>query len=177
MLGRATTADVLAPLIAPLAGGPPHSGPPPGAESAHPAVTINRFGAGRAAFVALPIATDYLARGHAALEPLLAGLVRRVCEPLVELESETPVEVTVLQRGRALFVHLVNYAASRLPGRPATVDRVAPVHDVEVTLRLEREPAFAEGAPEPVRWLYRAGLLTVNVPRLGLWACVEIGLA
>jgi len=49
---------------------------------------VNAYGAGKAAFVAAPVATDLFSRGHAALAPLIAGLVRRVCEPRVEVEAE-----------------------------------------------------------------------------------------
>jgi hypothetical protein len=174
VLTRAVTAEVIAPHLAGLPGGAPHSGPPPGAESGHPAVTMNRFGAGQAAFVALPIATDFFARGHAALAPLMAGLVRRVCQPRLEVESDAPIEATLLQRDGALFIHLVNTTASRYPGRPAIVDRIAPASDVTVRLRLDREPEVVEGIPEPVRWRFAEGVLEAVAPTVGLWACIEV---
>jgi hypothetical protein len=174
LLARATTAEVLSPLIAPLAGGPPHSGAPPGEAGEQIAISVNRHGAGRAAFVAAPVATDFFARGHAALAPLIAGLVRRVCEPRLEVEADGTLEVSLLRRGASLLVHLVNYTASRHPGRPATVDRVAPVHDVTIRLRTGGEPLLVDGSVDALRWSYRDGITEVVLGRVELWACVEV---
>ena len=177
MLARLRTAEMLAPHVAPLGSGAPHSGPPPDRPSGHPAVTINAFGAGRAAWVALPIMTDFYQRGHAALAPLLAGLVRRVCRPRLECEADAPVEATLLGREGRLLVHLVNYTASRHPSRPPTVARLAAVGPVTVRLRLPQEPLSVEGAPEAVQSRWDDGTLEVTVPRLGTWACVEVRLS
>lgn len=174
VLARPTCATVLAPHIAPLAGGPPHSGPPPGAESGYPAVTLSAYGAGRAAFVALPVATDYFARGHAALGPLMAGLVRRVCEPLVEVFCDAPLEVSLLRRDGAYLVHIVNYSASRHPGRPATVDRITPAHGVRVRLRMRCEPARVGGCIGAFNWAQHAEACEARLERVDLWACVEV---
>lgn len=174
---RPTSAEVLAPHIAPLGGGPPHSGPPPAEPSGDPAVTISHYGDGRAALVALPVATDYFARGHAALAPLIAGLVRRVCTPLVEVRTSAPVEVSLRRRGSSLLVHLVNYTASRHPGRPATIDHITPVHEVAVRLRLAGEPRLAGGSDETWVAARVDGGLDLVLPRLELWACAEVSVA
>lgn len=169
-----TTAAVLGDHVASLAGAPPHSGAPPGQRSGRPAITLNHFGQGRAALVALPAAGDLWLRGHAALAPLISGLVRRVCEPRVELDSDVPLEVTLLRRGRSLFVHLVNYAASRSPARPPTVDRVARATDVHIRLRLDAEPVSVEGVPGVAQWWMEEGRLVIMLQRVELWACVEV---
>ena len=174
LLTRPVTAEVLAAHLNGLPGSAPHSGPPPGAESGHPAITLNQFGAGKAAFIVLPVATDLYSRGHAGVAPLIAGLVRRVREPMLEVESAAPLEATLLRRDCSLFIHLVNYTASRLPSRPPTIGRIAPAHDVTVRLRLAAEPAVVEGIPDPVRWRYEAGVLEATVPRVDVWACVEV---
>jgi hypothetical protein len=177
MKARATTATVLASLIAPLAGGPPHSGAPPGETTEHPAIAVNEYGAGRAAFVAAPVATDFFVRGHAALAPLIAGLVRRVCKPRVEVEADGTLEVSLLQRGSSLLVHLVNYTASRHPARPATVDRIVPVHDAIIRLRTGTEPLGVDGSVDSLRWSFAEGVTEVRVGRVEVWACVEVQVA
>jgi hypothetical protein len=176
LLSHPTTAAVLAPLIAPLAGGPPHSGAPPGEVTGFPAVTLNAYGAGKAAFVAAPVATDLFARGHAALGPLMAGLVRRVCRPRVEVEAEASLECSLLRRGKSILVHLVNYTAARRPGMPATVDRITPVHEVTVRLQVDAEPADVAGSVDGLRWQYADGEVTIQEKRLDIWACVEVQL-
>jgi len=176
LLATPTTATVLAALIAPLSGGPPHSGAPPGEATDYVAVATDSFGAGQAAFVAAPVATDLFSRGHAALAPLIASLVRRVCRPRVEVEADGSVEVALLRRGSSLLVHLVNYTASRHPARPATVDRIAPVHDVTVRLRTEGEPLLVDGAAEGLRWTFHDGVAEIHVGRVDIWACIEVQL-
>jgi len=123
------------------------------------------------------VATDYFGRGHAALAPLMAGLVRRVCTPLVEVRTPAPVEVSLLRRGSSLLVHLVNYTASRHPGRPATVDHITPVHEVVVRLRLAGEPHLVGGSDEAWAAVQVEGGLDLVLPRLDLWACAEVSLA
>ncbi len=177
MLAKATTAAVLAPLIPPLAGGPPHSGAPPGRATEHPAIALNRYGAGRTAFVAAPAATDLFARGHAALAPLTSGLVRRVCRPRVEVEADGTLEVSLLRRGPTLLVHLVNYTASRHPARPATVDRIVPVHGVTVRLRTGAEPLNVDSTADSLRWSFSEGLTEIVLGSVEAWACVEVRLA
>jgi hypothetical protein len=176
VLARPTTATVIAPLIAPLAGGPPHSGAPPGEVTEHPAIALNRFGAGKAAFVAPPIATDLFARGHAALAPLIAGLVRRICEPRVQVNADGSLEVSLLRRGSSLLVHLVNYTASRHPPRPATVDRIVPVHDVALRLRTDAEPLLVAGTVDRLRWAFVEGVTEIHLGSVDVWACVEVRL-
>jgi hypothetical protein len=176
VLAKPKTATVIAPLIAPLAGGPPHSGAPPGEVTEHPAIALNHFGAGKAAFVAPPIATDLFSRGHAALAPLIAGLVRRVCEPRVQVDADGSLEVSLLRRGSSLLVHLVNYTASRHPARPATVDRIVPVHDVTVRLRTDAEPLLVDGTVDRVRWSFAEGVTNIHLGSLDMWACVEVRL-
>ena len=171
-----TTASVLADHIASLPGAPPHSGAPPSPDrSGFPAITLNRSGEGTAAFVALPIATDLWSRGHAALSPILPGLVRRVCEPLLELESEAPLEITALRGGDKLFIHLVNYSASRNPGRPPTVSRLTRAMDVYIRVRLDKEPLWVEGVPAVAQWWMEEGTLVVLMQRVETWVCVEVG--
>jgi len=174
LLTRPTTATVLAPHIRPLGGGPPHSGAPPADPSGHPAITVNEHGAGKGAFVALPIATDYFTRGHAALGPVIAGLVKRVCSPLVEVLSDAPVEVSILRREDALLIHLVSYAASRSPARPAVVDRIPVLHDVKLRVRTEVEPIAVGGTVDGIEWESTSDGLVVTVPTVGIWACVEV---
>lgn len=176
MLATPITATVLGEHIAPLGGGPPHSGPPPGQLSGFPAVTINHLGRGHAAWVALPVASDLWVRGHAALSDLIGGLVRRVCTPRFELESEAPLEMTVLRRDRSLFIHLVNYTASRRPARPPTVSTITRAMDVYLRLRVGTEPLAVEGTPAYAQWWMEDDVLVVMVQRVDLWGCVDVQL-
>ena len=121
---------------------------PPGEPTDSPAVTVNAYGKGEAAFAALPLARDYWARGNPGAKHVLAGLVRLVTpDPTVEVEAPVSVEVTLAQQGNTRIVHLLGYHAERRSGQPPLVERLPTLADVSVRLRCDEAPSSVRQEP------------------------------
>lgn len=181
----------LAPPL-PAAGGQPDiatdQSPPPGAETMHPAVTLNRFGQGRAVLIAGEIFGAY-ARSNA---PDLKYVVARCLElvvprerRLITLEAPPSVEVSLWRQpadegGAGLpyryVVHLVNYHAEKTTTGAPMIESVPVLRGVQVLLRVEREPRRVTQQPEgePLEWTSEADRIVVVVPRLHVHSCLVV---
>jgi hypothetical protein len=176
LLVEVTSAESLCPLIAP---GPSYQlgARPPAEATPYPALTLHRFGQGRAAFAALPLARDFWARGNSGAKHLLNGLVNLVTpHPTVQVEAPEAVEVTLAQRGPDLIVHLLSYHAGRRPGLPPAVERTAPLQDLKVRLRCPFDPSEVQQEPEgrPLDWRWEEDSLSIRVPRMHLHTAVVV---
>lgn len=175
-LVETTSAEMLCPLIAP---GPSYQlgARPPAEATPYPALTLNRFGQGWAAFAALPLARDFWARGNSGAKHLLNGLVNLVTpRPTVQVEAPEAVEVTLAQRGSDLIVHLLSYHAGRRPGMPPIVERIAPLTDLRVRLRCGFDPSEVRQEPEgrPLEWWGEEDRILIRIPRMHLHTAVVV---
>jgi len=174
LLVEVTAAESLCPLIAP---GPSYQlgARPPGEVTPYPALTLNRWDQGWAAFAALPLARDFWTRGNSGAKHLLSGLVNLVTPcPTVQVEAPEAVEVTLARRGDDTIVHLLAYHAGRRPGMPPIVERTAPLHDLTVKLRCPSDPAQVRQEPEGVEleWQREGPAICIRVPRMRLHTAV-----
>jgi len=73
-------------------------------------------------------------------------------------------------------VHVVNYQPNRRGAHVEVIEEVAPLHDVTLSLRLDREPSWAYSAPDhrplPITW--RDGVATVILPHVAEHAMAVI---
>lgn len=123
---------------------------PPAVPSNWPACTLNQFGKGAVVYFAGAIDKDYLKLSFPELKWLIADAVRFVAQkPLsIHLKAPMSVEITAFRRnnGSQLVIHLVNYQLetgktliSRDFESRHLVQEIIPVHDLELTLRVDGE--------------------------------------
>jgi hypothetical protein len=117
-----------------------HFDPKANYDSSEPAVTINRFGKGRAIYVSGDVGAAYLHNPYPPLKRFVEHLVRKTRPPL-ELEAPRAIEMTALQRGsKEVLVHLLNNPAPPLPFGSGAADvqthfyleEVNPVRNVRI---------------------------------------------
>jgi hypothetical protein len=155
-----------------------------------PLLVANRFGEGRAVYIANQTDRLNLTSGHPDHQRLLANALTWAlagAPPLVTLETPRPedaadVHVTLLRRpsadgaaaGGTLYLHLVNYTGAR--GRPVRPPH--PLGPLAVTLRLP-----AQQAPARADLLVAGGTvvldqdgdrLTIRVPSLELYEVIRL---
>ncbi len=143
-----------------------------------PGVTVNRFGKGRAVYIAGPI----FGRAAARTDPLAVPVVQQAMEavlpePLIEFEDAENVEIALRQNGPMLYVHLANRTQPMdFGGHPAYVEETLPVGPITIRLHMDEEPTSVKFIPGGHRadaeW--RAGVLTVMVPSVDVHAAVAI---
>jgi putative glycosyl hydrolase-like family 6 (GHL6) protein/glycosyl hydrolase family 42 (putative beta-galactosidase) len=140
-----------------------------------PGLVTNRFGAGRVVYVPWACGTLFHRHGHANTSNLMADVLQHHAgvEPLGGTLSPM-VEATLLERsdGITRILHLVNGSGSF----GASVVEPVTMHDVEVTLPADDEPAEVSGlvGGRPLEWHLTDGRLTVRVPELGLFEAIRI---
>ncbi|MBM3801135.1 MAG: hypothetical protein FJW26_02360 [Acidimicrobiia bacterium] len=111
-------------------------------DSSEPAVTLNRFGKGKAIYINGDVGAAFIHNPYPPLKRLVAQLVRRT-KPPIEIEAPRAIEVTAALRGpREMVIHLVNNPAPSLPFGTRSQDvtthfyleEVNPIYNVRIKL-------------------------------------------
>ncbi len=108
-----------------------------GNEAGVPAIVLNRFGEGEAAYFAEDIGTGYWARPYLWTRELLTGMVLRRRPPL-EVDGPSVLYANCFRAEEELRIHLLNlpFTTNRMMNRNAmaTIEEVLPIFGVEVTV-------------------------------------------
>lgn len=159
---------------------------PPAVPSAWPACTLHTFGKGRAVYFAGGIDRDYADLSFPELKWALSDAVRAAAAaPLkVELKAPASVELTACEReeGGQLIVHLVNCqpeVGRELAHSRHVIQEIIPVHDLELTLRLDRpiQGVRLEPGGEALPYEENGRAATVHIDELDCHRMVVIDLS
>jgi hypothetical protein len=144
-------------------------------DSSEPAVTVNRFGKGRAIYIAADVGGGYVHNPHPPLMRFVASLVRRTKAP-IEVEAPLAIEVTAAIRPSAeLMIHLLNNPVPFIPPSVRYEDipryyyptEVNPLRDIQI--RFNDFKVQSAWLPLQERTLEVTGdPPTVVVPEVGL---------
>lgn len=143
-----------------------------------PGVTLNRYGEGRAVYVA----GELFAAAAVRMDPLAVPVLKRaleaaVPEPLAELEGPGTVEIALRRKGATMFVHLANRAQHADHGSgPAYVETVLPTGPVTLKLRCEAAPKSIVDVPDGrlLKSEWQDGVLTVRIPGVHVHTAVAL---
>jgi len=153
--------------------------PPPESISEHPALTLNRYGEGRVAYLSSEVFGGYWRTDSVNLKRLIARCVELVLPEggkVIAVEAPPSVEVSLFQQGQNRIVHLVNYHAERRDRGTPNIEYVPVVNGIKVQLQSAREPQRVLQVPEneELTWEMRDGMLTLIVPQLNLHSCLVV---
>jgi Beta-galactosidase trimerisation domain len=172
---RTTTASQLLPLVS-AAGGKQA----PAAEPDGPAVTLNRFGRGKALYCALPVFRAYQLDGTSVLRKLAVWML----EQIYPAESRTlrlenapvNVEVTYNMRGQDRLVHLLNYTGDKRMQGPQRLQGFSTVEGIRVHVRSDARPKRVRLVPEdrPVAFDWRDGWIRFDAKPLNIHSVYRI---
>jgi hypothetical protein len=105
-----------------------------------PGAVIATVGKGKVVTIPGPVGTTY-AKYHAApVRDFLARAVSRVFAPAVELGGPSTVEMALRKKGARWLLHLANMTGAQAGNEYITVDFIAPVGPLPLTLRLPQPP-------------------------------------
>lgn len=152
---------------------------PPGQKVVGPAITLNHYGKGIAAFIAVDPFASYYRDGHAQTRSMvlaLLGLVLPTKERKLSVEKPLHMEVSLQRKDDTFVVHLVNFFAQKRLGTLIHNEQVVPVRGVQVRVRRESAPLSVTLEPEgmPLEWTYDEHVVTVQVPEVEIHAMVVI---
>lgn len=186
---KPTTATLLSSLIHPLA--PEHSferfafgDAPPGKESGYPAVTLNRYGKGKAVYISGQIFRTFWEKKQVYLRYLVKNLVNLVTkEKIIEVVAPPCIEVSFFRRKIAYVVHLVNHGSRMsniyeiLDGKINQVnDYILPVFGIQIKIKLKEEPEKITQIPEKrtLSWQRLGNYITFKVPSVDVHSVIVI---
>ena len=184
-----TMATVLFSLIHPLA--PEHSFErfafgyaPPGKESGYPAVTLNRYGKGKAIYISGQIFRTFWEKKQVHLRYLIKNLVNLVTEEkIIEVQAPPCIEVSFFKRKVAYIVHLVNHGSRMsdiyeiLDGKINQVnDYTLPVFGIQMKIKLAKDPGKVTQMPEKraLSWRRSGNYITFEVPSVNIHSSIVI---
>ncbi|MBT4818147.1 MAG: hypothetical protein HON70_20740, partial [Lentisphaerae bacterium] len=181
-----TTADVLADYIYPQIEGTAtyafrHNVCPPPADdvSPYPFATVNRYGKGRAVYVAGSVFKIYWETNHHWLRQFIEGIWQHLDpEPLYRVDMSGIIEANLMQRPNdELMLNLIHYqvghqsAGSAIP----SIERVHPIRGVPCEVKatgVARVVLEPEGAEIP--FVEDNGYVTFTVPEIEYMAIVRL---
>jgi hypothetical protein len=134
-----------------------HYQTPPDKPSRFSAAVLN----GRVAYIPYPVFGSYANHANLACRWLVAAMIDRLIpEPLVRIKAPSSTEATVTLQGKRTIVHLLQYCPERRGKDLDLIEDVVPLHDVELSLKLEKNPTRAyrlNPSPEAIEFDYRDG--------------------
>jgi hypothetical protein len=142
-----------------------HFQTPPEKPSGFAAATIN----GNVAYISAPIFGMYGRHGNLPYRALVRNLIDRLLpEPLLRVTAPSSTEATVLRQQSRTIVHLLQYCPERRAGTLDLVEDIVPIHNVALSLKLEKKPRRVYLAPSetPLAFEYKKGRVHVVVPEV-----------
>lgn len=178
---RADSAESLACLYAPKWDRPSLSFAAPqgsiGEDTGYPAVTLNKFGKGKAVFISGRIFSAYWAKNNPHLKYLIRNLVNLVIpEKLLEVDGPASLEVSLFQEGQKKIVHLVNSHIEKNIGGPCFAEEIPRLLDVNVRLKVQNRPEKVVQQPEDkqIEFLLKKGIIEFKVPEVNIHTVIIV---
>lgn len=154
------------------------SSSPPGKYTGRPAITVNQFGKGKAAYICGDIFGAYIERNQWNLKNLLKNIINIVVpEKLVEIEAPDVVEVVLTKKRNKPLIHLINHSGERPLGENiAFTEDIIPVYDIIARVKFDGLPKSVKLMPEnkELHWYVQEGKVTIKIPELKIYSIVVI---
>ncbi len=155
-----------------------HGSSPQDKYTGYPAITINDYGSGKAAYLSHDIFYAYAHRNQWNLKNMFINLIDMVIpEKIIEADVPSTVEVVLMKKGEQKQVHLVNHYRDKRPGHAhSLVEHVLPVTDLEIKLLHPENPRSVRVMPEnrKLDHQYRNGKVIFTVPKLQIYSIVVV---
>lgn len=142
-----------------------------GKRSQNTAISVCKFGSGRAVMIAAEIFSAYAREGYPEHGTLVRNLIRRYVDPQCGIRAPAGVQVIRWRRRRTALIHLVNGAGPDEPG-----EGPRPMTRVRVRVRRKRRPRSVVLLPkkQKLKFTWKRGVLRFTVPRLKTHTCAMI---
>ncbi|HEX9118543.1 MAG TPA: hypothetical protein VGA61_20930, partial [Anaerolineae bacterium] len=129
-------------------------------------------------YCARPLFGEYAESARRVHKQVLLNCIDRLLEaPRVGKNNlPTTAQVTVRSLGDDLVVHLLHYVHQRRGKGLDVVEDVIPLHNVQVSVRVETKPSAVLAVPDgsPVEWDYAEGYVRFRLPQVHGYQIVHI---
>jgi putative glycosyl hydrolase-like family 6 (GHL6) protein len=145
------------------------------------AVSENKFGTGKAIYIALDIFSCYININNPPIKHLIDKLIS-TCIPkrLLETNTHENMEIVVAEKDNKLMVHLINFAEEKSEsiGQTAMIDQLPPTGDFMVKVRCLKTVKAVESYPErkKVEWEKEGNYIKIKVKSFTLYKGLSLSL-
>lgn len=154
------------------------SSSPPGKYTGRPAITVNQFGKGKAAYISGDIFGAYTNRNQWNLKNMLKNVINIVVpEKLIEIDAPDVVEVVLTKKDRKTLIHLINHNGERPLGENiAFTEDIIPIYDIVARVKFDGLPKSVKLMPEnkELHWYVQEGMISIKVPELKIYSIVVV---
>ncbi len=152
--------------------------PPPGSKSDLPGITVNRFGAGLALYIAADLFASYGRDNVTDLKHLARRCLEFVTPPerrKLEVDCPPSVEVSLRRNGEDLLLQLVNFHAEKRQEAVPVMEWLPRVGPIPARIRCEKPERIVLIPDEtPLDWAHNDGILSFELPAFELYAGASI---
>ncbi len=147
----------------------------PMARATDEAVIVQR---GNVIYIARPLFREYAESARRVHKQVLANCLKRLLpRPRVGAHNlPSTAIVTVRQQRQDLIVHVLHYVHQRRGRYVDVIEDVLSLHEVEISVRAERQPTVVRLVPEEqsVDWAWEDGYVRFTIPRVDGYQMVQI---
>lgn len=152
---------------------------PIGKNTGYPAITVNRYGKGLAAYISGDIFTSCTVRNNWNLKNMFGNLVEMVLpETLIAIDAPDNVEVVLKKQDKKTMVHLINHYGERsMSNTIAYTENIIPIFNIGIRVKLNAPPSSVKLMPENqvLSWIQlNDNTISFTVPKLNVYSIVVI---
>ena len=156
-----------------------HQAPPSREKSQYPAITLNRYGKGKAIYVSPPIFKCYYETNNQIYRKItqhLLDLLLSTDEQSLITNAPLSVEVSMMKKKNMTIVHLVNYHAEKQGGGARVIEQIPVLRDIDVRIKRQFKPGRVYLAPSKTELQYRVenDYISLVVPEVHIHQMVVI---
>ncbi|MBS7611202.1 alpha-L-fucosidase [Candidatus Bathyarchaeota archaeon] len=141
------------------------------------AVSISKYGSGRAVYVASDIFGAYWFEQYPKIREIVGFILDRVITRSLELDAPPTVEVVLRKQADSMLLHFCNLSVYKdLSGNSFYVEDIPPIRNLKFKLKLERKPIELKLIPpeSSIRWIYLDGVLEAELEEVKMHSTVKI---
>ena len=140
-----------------------------------PAICINKFGKGKAVYLAGSFGEMYNEYSPPEYRKLIIDMLNKILEPQIEIEgAPTSLEVVIRKKEDTghLLLHLINFTG----GMTRPIDKIVPIFNMKVRLRTEYKikNVFLIGSKSKINFKQKGDYAQFIIPKISEYRVVAL---
>lgn len=157
-----------------------HTMPPAGNISDFPSISVNRYGAGIALYIAAPVFRSYWNSNHFWVRRIVNNLVDAyVQDKYYEVDAPVHVETNLMEKDGKRYLHFINYqsihAGEKSSAMYNPIEQITPVHNIRVKINDSTiRSAILRPSDTVLEVVEQADHVVIVVPEVHIHTIVEL---
>ncbi len=150
----------------------------PARRSGHPSVTINENGKGKCVYIAPGIFSSYVKTGSPWLKKLFLNILDHVYNrSVIKTDAPSSVHISLMKQDGKYILHLVNVNDAKYDVTPSFMERMIPVHNIQVEFGMPVKKVYSVPDMEELDFVNNEYGIQFIVPQVDIHRIVvlEVG--